>query len=427
MSKHSERAIVFLVSAVQFVNILDFMMVMPLGPDFALGLGIPTSHLGYVGGAYTAAAALAGLAGSLFLDRFDRRNALAVATLGLAIGTAAGGFATGLPSLLAARLLAGLFGGPATSLSFSIIADSVPTERRGRAIGIVMGSFAIAAVFGVPIGLELALRGGWRAPFFAVAGLGAVVTALAAFLLPPMIGHLAHGDASKALPLRSLMANPLVRLSYAMTAFVMMGGFILVPHISAYVQLNLHYPRERIFVLYAAGGIVSLVATPLGGWLVDRWGALTMGSLGVGILASITFVGFVHYVPGLPAMAIFIGLMLGQAFRNVAYNTLTTRVPSPAERARFMSLQSAIQHIAAAAGAFLSSRLLTELPDGALVGIPTVAMLAIALTLALPWMFFKVENGLKKRSAAAPPPPTASTADPELDLTPPQSVDARTT
>ena len=53
----SERMVVLLVAAVQFVNILDFMMVMPLGPDFAAALGIPTSHIGMIGGSYTLAAA----------------------------------------------------------------------------------------------------------------------------------------------------------------------------------------------------------------------------------------------------------------------------------------------------------------------------------------------------------------------------------
>ncbi len=53
----SESRFVLLVGAVQLVNVLDFMMVMPLGPDFAKGLGIPTSEIGYIGGSYTAAAA----------------------------------------------------------------------------------------------------------------------------------------------------------------------------------------------------------------------------------------------------------------------------------------------------------------------------------------------------------------------------------
>ncbi len=133
-----ERRVVFLIAAVQFINILDFMMVMPLGPDFATALDIPVSHLGFVGGSYTAAAAASGVLGAFVLDRFDRRKALAVALAGLVVGTVAGGFATGLGTMLAARVLAGAFGGPAAALSLAIISDVVPLERRGRAMGVVM-------------------------------------------------------------------------------------------------------------------------------------------------------------------------------------------------------------------------------------------------------------------------------------------------
>src|SRR5687767_9672822 len=93
----SERAIVFCIGAVQFINILDFMIVMPLGPDLAQALDIPLSRLGYVGGSYTAAACISGFAGAFFLDRFDRRRALTVSLAGLVLGTVAGAFARGLP------------------------------------------------------------------------------------------------------------------------------------------------------------------------------------------------------------------------------------------------------------------------------------------------------------------------------------------
>src|SRR5205807_3558261 len=185
-----ELTVVLLVAAVQFVNILDFVMVMPMGPDFSAALGIPASQLGLIGGSYTAAAALSGLAGSFFLDRFDRRPALGIAMLGLVVSTALGAAATGLPSLMAARLLAGLFGGPATSLSFSIIADVVPPQRRGKAMGMVMGAFSIASVLGVPAGLEAARQFGWRAPFFGVAGLGLLLALGSVALLPSLVGHL---------------------------------------------------------------------------------------------------------------------------------------------------------------------------------------------------------------------------------------------
>jgi predicted MFS family arabinose efflux permease len=171
----NERTIVLLVAAVQFVNILDFMIIMPLGPDFAAALDIPTSHIGYLGGVYTLAAAVSGVIGSRILDRFDRRTVLGLSMLGLILATAAGGFAVGMFSLLAARIVAGAFGGPATSIALAIVGDAVPPARRGKAIGTVMAAFSAASILGVPAGLEAARLFGWRAPFFSVAALGLVV------------------------------------------------------------------------------------------------------------------------------------------------------------------------------------------------------------------------------------------------------------
>src|SRR5262249_41767457 len=138
----SERRVVFLVGAVQFINVLDFTMVMPLGPDFARALHVPTSELGKAIAGYGQAAAVSGFLGSFFLDRFDRRKALAVAMFGLMLGTLAGGLAHDLPTLTLARVIAGAFGGPATSLSYAIIADVIPPARRGKAMGAVMGAFS---------------------------------------------------------------------------------------------------------------------------------------------------------------------------------------------------------------------------------------------------------------------------------------------
>src|SRR2546425_576269 len=192
----SERTVIFLIGAIQFVNILDFMMVLPLGPFFAGPLGILASWIGVIGGSYTAAAALSGIACSFFLDRFDRRKALGVAVAGLVVATALGGLSTGFGTIVFARILAGTFGGPATSLSLSIVADVIPPDRRGKALGAVMGSFSIAAVLGVPTGLELALWGGWRLPFFSVAGLGLLLLPAAIALLPPLTRHPVPRDRS---------------------------------------------------------------------------------------------------------------------------------------------------------------------------------------------------------------------------------------
>ncbi len=390
-SPTSERTIVFCVGAVQFVNILDFMIVMPLGPDFAAALNIPLSQLGYVGGAYTAAASISGLAGAFFLDRFDRRNALAVAMLGLALGTLAGAFATGLGTLMLARIIAGAFGGPATSLSYSIVADVIPVDRRGRAMGAVMGAFSIASILGVPAGLELAARGGWKLPFIAVAILGAVLGTYAYAVLPPMFGHLA--EARKRPFGRDLV--DLLRtdtlLSLATTSLIMAASFVIVPNISPYLQYNLHYPRSRLGLLYFVGGAVSFVAMRGVGLMVDRFGSARVGTFGSLFVALVIYLGFALEPPALPVMVIFVGFMLGMAFRNVAYNTLTTKVPRPLERARFSSIQSAVQHLASALGAFAAAHYLTVDADHRLIGVRNTAFASIALGFAVIPLLWIVE------------------------------------
>lgn len=371
---------IFIVGAVQFVNILDFMMVMPLGPDFAAALGIPTSSLGLIGGSYTAAGCIAGLAGLLFLDRFGRRQALVVAMGGLAVGTAAGAFATDLSSLMLARIVAGAFGGPATSLALSIITDVVPPAKRGQAMGAVMGAFSAASVLGVPLGLELARLWGWRAPFFVVAVLGVVITIVARVLLPKLDGHLVDGGPPPKLDarrLRSMIARPEVLLSAGLVAATNFSTFLFIPNISGLLQLNLGYPREHLGVLYLVGGGLSFFTMRLVGRLVDKFGSTALVALSVTMFSVV--VGLLGIVQSLllPVLPLFATFMIFQSTRNVSTQTLTSKVPRPDERAGFQSIQSAIQHGAGAAGAVTSSLMLHEV-GGHLTGMPALAVLSIA-------------------------------------------------
>ena len=399
MDARHERRIILLLGSVQFVNILDFVMVMPLGPDFAEALDIPLSHLGIIGGSYTLSAALSGLAGAFFLDRFDRRPALALALLGLALGTAAGAMATGLETLLLARVVAGAFGGPATSIAMSILADVIPPERRGRALGSVMIAFSIASVVGIPIALELARWGSWHTPFVATGVLGLLASIAAHQVLPSMRGHLDRATEPALEGFRRLLSRPLTLLSYAVTWVSTMGAFIVIPNIAAFVQGNLHYPREGLSWLYGAGGLVSFATLRPIGKLVDKIGPFRVGTAGALMLVGVTWVGFVWADPRLPVMLIFVMFMLCNGLRNVAYNTLTSRVPTPAERARFMSLQSMVQHLGSASGAFLSSQILSQTDDGQLVHMDRVAYVSMAMLVVLPVLLFVVERGVKRNEA----------------------------
>jgi predicted MFS family arabinose efflux permease len=396
-----ERTLVLIVGGVQLVNVLDFVMVMPLGPDFAAALGIPTSHIGIVGGSYTAAAAVTGIIGATFLDRFDRRKALTVAMLGLVLATVLGGLATGLTTLLCARVLAGAFGGPATALSLAIVSDIVPPERRGRALGVVMTAFSVASTLGVPAGLELARIFGWRAPFFAVGALGLVFTVAAFRLLPALTSHLNRDPSPSG---NGRLFDRLSVLTLLNTALVMGSVFAIVPNISAFLQHNLGYPRERLGVLYLVGGIASFLATRLIGGLVDRFGATKLVAFGTVAYGSALYFGFVRPLPTEHVIYVFTLLMLSASLRGVPLNTLATRVPHRSQRARFMSAQSAVQHLSSSAGALSTSLLLDAEPSGKLVGMAAVSIAAIGFALFVPILSLFIERAVKRREEARATP-----------------------
>jgi len=395
-----ESSVVFLVGAVQFVNILDFMMVGPLGPFMATALHYSQSHSGWVTGSYTAAASVSGLVGAFFLDRFDRKRALLVSLVGLSLGTLSGAFAVDLTTLLVARVVAGAFGGPATSVALSLVADVVPPERRGKAMGKIMGAFAAASVLGVPFGLELSRMISWRAPFAFTALLGAIVGAAVIAKLPVLarpVSPIQGKPWSMWHDIRRLWRRDIL-LSYGMTVVAMGASFVLVPNISAYTLKNLAFPENRLGLLYMAGGVVSFGTSRAVGPLVDKLGAARVGTVGTLVLSAVVVVGFAVSPPLVPVAAIFVGFMFAMSIRNLSYNTLTTKVPEPKERAAFMSVQSSIQHLASAAGAIGSSFLLRERANGSLDGMAKVALLSITVGLCLPPMLFVVEGGIRARA-----------------------------
>ncbi len=386
----------WVIALVQFVNILDFMMVMPLGPDFSRELGIAPAHLGIVGGSYTASACVVGVAGSTFLDRFDRKKAFVLSIVGLALGTAVGAFAWNLESLLAARILAGAFGGPATALAFSIVSDRIPAGRRGQAMSFVMGAFSLASVLGVPAGLELATWGSWRTPFQAVGFAGLVVAVAAAVMLPPMREHLQQ-ERTKISGLE-LFRRPAVLLACGLTLVVTVSRFSVIPSISPFVLFNMGVARDDLGMLYMVGGIASLAVLRVAGRLVDRVGATSVfavSTVGIILTMGLCFIPEQSVIPPWALFPVFMGVT---SLGNVAVQTNSTKVPDPQERARFQSAQSAVQHLGAALGALVGAMVLDAEVTEKLVGMDRLAMFSMAMLLPTPLVLARLEALIRVRA-----------------------------
>jgi predicted MFS family arabinose efflux permease len=152
-SPSRERFFLLALAGIQFTHILDFMIMMPLGLQFIKALSINAHEFGLLLSAYTFAAAIAGVFATYYVDRFERRDLLLRLYVFFMIATVACGFAPNYHLLFVARACAGAFGGILGSLVQTIIADSIPFERRGKALGTVMAAFSVSTVAGVPLSL----------------------------------------------------------------------------------------------------------------------------------------------------------------------------------------------------------------------------------------------------------------------------------
>ena len=368
--------------AVQFVCLLDFMAVLPLGADLARALGFPAARAGALSLAYTAGSVLAGLVALGRLDRHARRPALVACLAGFALATFASACSNGFGGLLAARALTGLCAGPSMALAMAVLIDHTPPQARGRAIGRAMTAFPLAVVLGVPASLEAARWGDWRTPLLVLTALAATVTLLAWRVTPP-----GAAPADAAVSARTLLARPAVRLACALQGAAAFSTFLVVPQYSAWLLLNLGFPRDRLGLLYTAGGVGALLAVRGLGALADRIGAARAALIGSGgFVAGLAVFG--AQGAGWPAWAVlppFVALMAGNAARNVCLGAATSHVPSPRERAGFMSLQGLAQDAGMGLAAGAGCLLLGEDAAGRLTGALPLAALAGTIALLLPW------------------------------------------
>jgi len=379
------KRVIALVAALQFVYILDFIMVMPLGPDLARALGFPADRVGVLTAAYTLASLASGLALMRVLDRFDRKTVLLSAFGVLTLATLASSLATGLPGLLLARALTGFAGAPAIAAGMAMVIDMTPPAERGRTIAKVMIGFPLAAVAGIPMALELSRIGGWQMPFQVLAAIAAAVWLCAAKLLPSAKAHLGLGRAG----IKSLLRQSAVRKACLVQALSQFSAFLLIPQIASYFLLNLGFPRDRLGLLYVAGGVAALLMARQLGRLADRAGsqlpvALASACMGLGLLPFFT--------GSTAAAAAFVLFMAGNAGRNVSLGAALSHVPAASERAAFMALQSMVQDVAIAAAALTSGVMLAQRADGQLEGMATVAAFAAIAGTAVLWALMRLSS-----------------------------------
>jgi len=374
----SERLVLLVLAAIQFTHIMDFMVMMPLAPQLMRELSLGAGQFSALVAAYSVAAGIVGLLCAPFIDRFDRRTLLLVAYAGFTVATLLCGLATNAHTLLIARAIGGAFGGVSGSLCLAIVSDLVPPQRRAAGIGIVMTAFAVAAAIGVPVGLQLAHLWGWRMPFLAVAGVGALVWCIIFRIVPPVRGHLQSGP-DKGQAFRELLRDRNAGRGILFMAVMVLGHFAIIPLLSPHLVGDVALPEEYLFLVYFIGGVVSVFTAPRVGRLADRYGRHRVFTYMV-LAASVVILAIANAGP-LPVWAtltlagLFFIFASGRFVPGQAIVTLA--VPS-SRRGAFLSLTSCARDLASGISSMLGGWIVSKQPDGHLVHFNWLGWFAVA-------------------------------------------------
>jgi predicted MFS family arabinose efflux permease len=262
-----------------------------------------------------------------------------------------------------------------------VIVDVVPEERRGAAIGVVMSSYAVSAVAGVPLGLWAAGWLGFSAPFWLLTVASAGLWLLAFRWLPAAVTPTSE-PASPA-PLRQLFRDPQLLAGWGLTFLVVSAGFLMIPYLGAFFVGSLGVGADQLGVVYLCGGVVTFFSSRLVGGAVDRWGpgrvlrTLLIASAVPHLL--VTQLVQARFIEVVASFVLFMTLTSGRMIPTMVL--LTSRVV-PGLRARYLAVNTAVSDAASGSGAWLAGSLLTTLPNGRLLGFDRVGLLALCVSAA---------------------------------------------
>ncbi|QHW34058.1 MFS transporter [Paenibacillus rhizovicinus] len=344
--KNNYRFTVYALAFGAFFTATSELVVSGILNIIAADLRISLATAGLLITAYSAAFAIGTPIIVSLTSRVERRKVLAAALVLFIIGSFASSASTSIEMLMLSRIVLGISSGVYLVIAFGAAARIVPAEKLGSAIGTIVLGFSSAMILGVPIGIAVAERYSWQA-IFLLLGIVSIVFAILLYRLLPEI----EGDAP--IPFRKqfkALGNTVVISALVLTFFRESGNSVLFTYMSSFLQQILHFSISGVSAMMLVFGVVGAIASRIGGYVVDRWGAARMIIAGIAVhIAALAllpvFTGTVIAGVLLLAVVVFGMFAVGPAIQSYFIQQ------APQSANLILSLNTSVIHLGLAAGA----------------------------------------------------------------------------
>lgn len=353
--------VVLILALTQFSVVLDFMVMSPLGDLLIKDLKITPAQFGVVVSSYALSAGVSGFLTASFADKFDRKKLLLFFYGGFIVGTLLCGIANDYWFLVFARIFTGLFGGVISSISLAIVADLFDLHHRGRVMGFLQMGFGMSQILGIPISLYMADVWNWQAPFYLIVVLATVIFLTGMFVLKPVNAHLKLQRENPLKHMWNTITNRNYRIGFLATAFMSLGGYLMMPWGSAYSVNNIGIAQSDLPLLFMIVGVATFIIMPIVGSLSDKFNKFTIFTG-----ASIAMVFAVLIYTQLPKVGLItlvlvnVFMMMGIMARMVPSQALTASIPEMKDRGAFMSINSSLQQMAGGIAALVGGSIVLQ-------------------------------------------------------------------
>lgn len=360
----------------------QIMIISPILPQIGEQLQIADTLLGTLVTAYSLMVGFFAVISGPISDRIGRRRILLMGTGLMAVTLVCHYFVVDYFSFLAVRVFSGAAGGVLSGAAVSYIGDYFPYNRRGWAVGWVMSGSAFGQIFGIPMGVVLAGRFGFRAPFYLFAVTMAITYVLLWMRLPQPPIRKREGR----LTIRGAIADYWAMLrrkeiAAASAAFFLMflGVSLYVVYLPTWLERSVGFSSNQIATLFLVGGIANVLTGPKAGKLSDR--------IGRKLIVLLSCVGLFFVMLGTTLMVrsvwmaypVFFLTMILIAMRISPFSALLTALVPDHNRGSLMSLTVALGQVGFGLGGALAGPFYSRFGYGSNTVIGAISVLGMGL------------------------------------------------